>query len=336
MYPLIGIAALGLGALLIDSRRENSPAAQAYFDRFHERIRLGEDNEKAELRKKRQILLDDLQANLPLGTPSFEWFNQGSYAMHTGIAPLNSDYDIDIGLIFDCTRAAYKDPVALKVAVRDALKRSRRTVRVRNSCVTAHYLREGQSAYHVDFAVYVKRADGLLDIAKGKEHSEPTRRLWEKSNPQNLTKSLANRFNKDELRQYRRCIRYLKRWRDLHFTSGAPVSIALTVAAYKWFQPQHQLLNLQPLDLLALRNWTKSMLNRFMSVRTAEGNHMRLRVELPVEPKVDLLAKMTKVQMLRLQSALTLLYESLDKASRAPTIEECARLLSEQFGADFR
>jgi len=336
MYPLIGIAALGLGALLIDSRREKSPAAQAYFDRFHERIRLGEDNEKAELRKKRQILLDDLQANLPPGTPSFEWFNQGSYAMHTGTVPLNSDYDIDIGLIFDCTRAAYKDPVALKVAVRDALKRSRRTVRVRNSCVTAHYLREGQSAYHVDFAVYVKRADGLLDIAKGKEHSEPTRRLWEKSNPQNLTRRLANRFNKDELRQYRRCIRYLKRWRDLHFTSGAPVSIALTAAAYHWFEPRHQLVNSQPLDLLALHSWTKSILNQFKHIQTAEGRYMRLQVELPVEPKLDLLAKMTKAQMLGLQSRLTSLCESLDKAKRASTLDECIRLLSEQFGADFK
>jgi len=336
MDKLFGVAVIALGALFIGSRRGNSPAVQTYFERFHERIRLAEDNEKAELRDKRQILLANLEANLPPGTPPFEWFNQGSYALHTGTVPLDGDYDIDIGLIFDCTRSAYKDPVALKMLVRDALQRGRRTVEVRNSCVTAQYLRKGKATYHVDFAIYTKRAKGSLDIAKGKECSEPGRRLWEESNPQLLSKTLSSCFRGDDLRQYRRCIRYIKRWRDLHFTSGAPISIALTVAAYRWFRPRHRHLNSQPLDLLALRDWTKSMVDRFETARTAEGSHMRLHVELPVEPKVDLLAKLTKAQMLRLQSMLASLHDSLDLATHASTLEESIRLLSEQFGADFR
>lgn len=63
---------------------------------------------------------------------------------------------------------------------------------------------------------------------------------------------------------------------------------------------------------------------------------MRLPLELPVEPKVDLLAKTTKAMMLGLQSRLTSLCESLDEAKRASTLNECVRLLSEQFGADFK
>ena len=33
----------------------------------------------------------------------------------------------------------------------------------------------------------------------------------------------------------------LKRWRDVQFYSGAPLSVALTVAAYRWFQPNYTL-----------------------------------------------------------------------------------------------
>ena len=88
--------------------------------------------------------------------------------MHTGTVPPGGDFDIDVGLIFDCKRTQYSDPVALKVAVRDALKRNGRKVTIRRSCVTAHYSSGGEPAYHVDLAIYVKRSDGFLDIARGR------------------------------------------------------------------------------------------------------------------------------------------------------------------------
>lgn len=336
MNPLIGLTALALGiSWLADSRRGNASKVQKCFERFHERIRLSEDNQKAKLREKRQALLDDLRCNLGPTAPAFEWFNQGSYAMHTGIVPRDGDYDIDVGLVFDCARSAYSDPVALKVLVRDAMKRSARTVQIRRSCVTAQYLRTGIPAYHVDLAVYVKRKDGLLDIAKGKEYSEPEYRRWEKADPKGLTRVLANRYSGEELSQYRRCIRYMKRWRDLKFSAGAPVSIALTVAAYLWFEPRHQALGASPRDLDAMRDWTKAILNRFSNETTREGPHERLRIALPVEPHVDLLAKLSKTQMGRLQAALASLHASLHRATNATTLDDCKALLAEQFGTEF-
>lgn len=335
MQELIKLAVVGIGALLLLGRSDKKvPAVQACFERFHDRIRLGEEDENAKLREKRQVILGALQSYLSPTVPAYESFHQGSYAMHTGTVPPDGDFDIDVGLIFDCKRTQYSDPVALKVAVRDALKRNGRKVTIRRCCVTAHYSSGGEPDYHVDLAIYVKRSDGFLDIAKGKEFSKTEHRFWEKSDPRGLTKALCNRFRDDEVRQYRRCIRYMKRWRDNQFTSGAPLSIALTVAAYHWFKPHHTFGG-TPVDLLAIRNWTKAMLDQFKEVSTAEGRHQRLQVFLPVEPKSDLLGKMTRAQMVRFHSSLKSLNKRLSDAYILPTNADCVRLLAEQFGTDF-
>lgn len=150
--------------------------------------------------------------------------------MHTGVVPLDGNYDIDVGLVFDCQKDKYTDPVELKKKVRDALNTNGRTVSIRRPCVTVNYMRGDQPEYHVDLAVYVKRADALLDLAKGKENSDASLRVWEPANPEELTLLICNRFDDAaERAQYRRCIRYLKRWRDVQFRNGgSPLSIALS------------------------------------------------------------------------------------------------------------
>ncbi|MDX1996199.1 MAG: nucleotidyltransferase, partial [Thermoanaerobaculia bacterium] len=147
------------------------PAVQKQFEDFHANIKLDKDGENLKLRERRDVLLRTLSANLDSEVPSFEDFNQGSYAMHTGVLPLDGNYDIDVGLIFDCTRDKYRDPVELKEAVRDALDSNGRTVVIRRPCVTVNYLRNDRVEYHVDLAIYARRDDELLDLAKGKENS---------------------------------------------------------------------------------------------------------------------------------------------------------------------
>nr|WP_174864238.1 hypothetical protein [Comamonas jiangduensis] len=90
------------------------PAVQKQFEDFHSAICFDEDDEKATLREKREIILKALKENLDDDVPSFVNFNQGSYSMHTGVVPLESNFDIDVGLIFDCKKDKYPDPVALK------------------------------------------------------------------------------------------------------------------------------------------------------------------------------------------------------------------------------
>ena len=312
------------------------PAVQKQFDEFHSNIKLDEDDEKARLREKRETLVRALKANLGEDVPSFEYFNQGSYSMHTGVVPLDGNYDIDVGIIFNCKREKYADPVTLKKKVRDALNSYGRTVNIRRPCVTVNYMRGGEVDYHVDLAVYVERDDGLLDLAKGKENSDPRKRVWEVSNPKQLTSLICSVFtDADERHQYRRCIRYLKRWRNVQFSSGAPLSIALTVAAMLWFKPYAETSG-KPCDLLAMLDWVKAMCAQFQWSNTDEGLHERLHVALPVTPYGDLMAWMTKAQMERFQLKLEDLRDALQDAYTEDLPEDACKLLNKQFGDDFR
>lgn len=320
-----------MASWFFDDKDLKMPAVQKQFDDFHASIKLDEDDEKANLREKRNTLIETLKAKLPADVPTFEYFHQGSYSMHTGLVPLDGNYDIDVGIIFDCKRDEYPDPVELKKKVREALNSNGRTVKIRRPCVTVNYMRDGEPEYHVDLAIYAKRDDGLLDLAKGKEHSEASRRVWEISDPKQLTELICTRFKDDELAQYRRCIRYSKRWRDIQSCSGAPLSIALTVAAYRWFQP-YQTTNGTSIDML---EWVKAMLGQFQWFTTDEGMHERLQIFLPVTPNVDLMEWMTRFQMENFKAALESLCVALDEAYDETLPEDACKLLVKQFGDEF-
>lgn len=336
MHPLLGLGLVAAAlAWFFDDKDSKMPAVQKQFDDFHGNIKLDEDDEKAKLREKRDTLLKTLRANLPADVPVFEPFHQGSYSMHTGVVPLDGNYDIDVGLIFDCKRDKYPDPVTLKKKVRDALDNNGRTVKIRRPCVTVNYVKDGVTQYHVDLAIYAKRDDGLLDLAKGKENSDTSLRIWEVSDPKQLTELICTRFkDAGDLAQYRRCIRYLKRWRDVQFYSGAPLSIALTVAAYNCFTPS-KTTNGTYRDLLAMLDWANKMLGQFQWVSTDEGLHERLKVVLPVTPAVDLMGWMTKGQMEAFKTALEALRDALDAAYDETLPEDACKLLAKQFGTEF-
>jgi hypothetical protein len=339
MNPLI--VGLALGAVLTwlfsKDKETKMPAVQKQFNEFHTRIKLDDNDEKAKLREKRDTLLKALRANLGEDVPAFDSFNQGSYAMHTGVLPPDGNYDIDVGIVFDCKRDKYPDPVVLKKKVRDALNTHGRTVVIRRPCVTANYMRGEEVSYHVDLAIYAKRDDGRLDLAKGKENSASDKRTWEVSDPKELTSLICNAFTDDfELAQYRRCIRYLKRWRNFQFANGgAPLSIALTVAAKAWFKPNFGTSG-HPVDLLALLDWVKSMLSHFQWDSTDEGFHERLKIILPVVPGTDLMAWMTKGQMEKFKEKLENLRDALSDAYDEELPEDACKLLNKQFGDDFK
>lgn len=313
------------------------PNVQSQFEKFHANIKLDQDDEKATLQEKRQTLVNALRAKLPDDVPAFVEFNQGSYSMHTGVVPLDGNYDIDVGLVFDCKSDEYPDPVVLKCRVRDALKAFNRTVAIRRPCVTVNYMRAGVPEYHVDLAIYVKRDDGLLDLAKGKENSSAENRVWSMADPKGLTNKICTAFaGKDELAQYRRCIRYLKRWRDKQFSNGgAPLSIALTVAAWRWFSPRFSPTG-KAADLVALRDWVTAMLSRFTQTWGEGGSLVwRLNVELPVVPYNDLMAGISDSQMTYFKEKLEKLCDVLNDAYADELPEKACERLQKQFGSDF-
>jgi len=339
MHPLLGLGLFAAAvAWLSYDRDKKMPAVQKQFEDFHKAICLDDDDEKATLREKRETIIKALRANLGDDVPAFTNFNQGSYSMHTGVVPLDGNFDIDVGLIFDCNQDKYPDPVVLKKKVRDAIDTNFRTVEIRRPCVTVNYISGGKTAYHVDLAIYSQDASGTLYLAKGKENSAPEHRIWEASDPKGLTKLVCSAFDDtEELSQYRRCIRYLKRWRHWQFSgSGAPLSIALTVAALKWFKPNFSTSG-KPVDLLAMLDWVQTMLDNFTSEYRDEGGwHERLRVPLPVQPYTDLMEKRTAAQMMDFKERLESLRDALQEAYDEDLPEDACKVLQKQFGDDFK
>lgn len=273
------------------------------------------------------MLIKELKQNL-IDAPAFTHFHQGSYSMHTGVKPLDGNYDIDVDLVFKCSCEDYPDPVALKSKVAETLSRPNRTVNIRRSCVTATYIKDGKPDYHVDLAIYVERDDDCLDLAKGKKNSAEDKRFWEKSDPIHLKDAINAKYNGFDVEQYRRCIKYLKRWSNKCFCNGgAPISIALTVAAYNWFQPYENDLSGKQIDLKAMKNWLKSILDNF------SGD--RLKIFLPVEPYCDLLEKMNDNQMATFKQELEDLHEVFIVAELESLPEDACLKFQEEFGEDF-
>lgn len=338
MHPLLGFGLLAVAvAWLFDDRDKKMPAVQKQFEDFHKAICFDEDDEKATLREKRDTIIKALRDNLGDDVPTFTNFNQGSYSMHTGVVPLDGNFDIDVGLIFDCNQDKFPDPVVLKKKVRDAVNTNFRTVVIRRPCVTVNYISSGKTAYHIDLAVYSQDASGTLYLAKGKENSAEEHRIWEVSDPKGLTNLVCGAFeDSEELAQYRRCIRYLKRWRQWQFSGPrAPLSIGLTVAALKWFKPNFSTSG-KPVDLLAMLDWVQAMLDNFVSEYREDGGwHMRLRVPLPVQPSTDLMSKRTAAQMKDFKERLESLRDALQKAYDEELPEDACKVLKKRFGDDF-
>lgn len=328
---VIGAAVVGVVAwAFLDSKRSPAPELQALFERFHDAIKLEENDERRKLREKRDILLKMLKKSLAVQSLAFESFHQGSYAMRTGVVPKNGNYDIDIGLIFECSQERFPDPVTLKCLVRDALTGSNRSVRIRRACVTVTYMIRGQPGYHVDLALYLKENNGRLLLAKGHEFAGTEQREWAPSAPEKLTKYVLSRFTGEDQAQLRRCIRYLKRWRDENFVTGAPLSIALTLAAAHWFEPRRTK-GKAYIDLDALYFLVKTMRQNF-------GNRWvpnRLAVPLPGFMKADLMAGLTDVQMLVFRERLSALEFALDHCRDGAAAVAAADILAAHFGSEF-
>ncbi len=324
---------------------------QNQFEEFNERIMLKRFKENKILREKRDIIRSKLKEQLPgifdennEDCPDFYFRDQGSYEMGTGVKPIDGDYDIDQGLYFKVSTTTYPDPVVLKERVHKALDGHTEDVRIRRPCVTVFYQREGEPIYHVDIAVYSdssKNSDGKSRLAKGREHSTEEYRIWEVSEPQTLTDAIYSRFEGNDRAQFRRTVRYLKRWKDEKFPSDgntAPIGIGITVAAYDELQPTYaDIVAGKPDDLLALCKLIEAILNRFAPVWDEDDQKWikRLEVTLPIEPWSDLFEQMTNKQMVELEAKLITLLEALNVAIEDVDPVEACKNLQKVFGDDF-
>ena len=320
---------------------------QNYFEKFDREIRLGRFDQEETLREKRDRIRDRLREKLPEvfesydeEVPDFYFEDQGSYEMGTAIEAIHGDTDIDQGLYVHVSTGEY-DPVVLKQRVYEALggdgdNPHTQEMKIRRPCVTVWYQRNGDRIYHVDLAVYSdghENADGKDRLAMGREHSDEDHRYWEVSNPQALKEEIFRGYDETERAQFRRVVRYLKRWKDLKFSpdgNEAPLGIGLTVAAHRWHSTRYSdRFSRDPDDLEALRNLVGAMLRNF------RGSPPRLQVNLPAEPYNDLFEEMTDRHQGKLQDRLRNLKEALDDASQSADPHDACKTLRNQFGEDF-
>lgn len=308
---------------------------QSLFQRFHEAIKLKRLDENAELIEKRERIARRLRDNLP-SSPSFEIFNQGSYAMGTGIKPLKGDYDIDLALVFDVSKYLHT-PVEVKSWVYEAVSSHTTRVEWRRPCITVYYQQAGEAIYHVDLAVMARSSDFSMYLALGKEHSARDQQEWQPDDRLGFIQAIKNRFHGEDAAQFRRVIRYLKRWKDVHFPHqghAAPTGLSLTVAAYYGFQPSKSGgFYLSTYDDLAAttalvrrieQSFEKTWNSRFEEIP-------QISLQFPNAPHDDVFARMTPQQMVEFYQRLQQLSAWLDEARRTQSTGPLRRA----FGADF-
>ncbi len=331
---------------------------QKQFDQYHDAIKLRRFQENAILQEKRNIIRKKLKDNLPDIFASHgeenlvpEFRDQGSYEMGTGVKPLDGEFDIDQGVYFPTSKTSgpyATDPVLLKERVYEALNGHTKEVCIRRPCVTVFYQKDGERVYHVDLAIYSdgnNNSDGADYLAMGKQNSGVDYREWQVSNPTQLKNILFKRFESDEpaRKQFRRVIRYLKRWKDLNFSSTgneAPRGIGLTISAYEGFLASYSdHLTYKPDDLAALLGLVNFILNRFVSSIKYQNNQFitvrRLTAYLPVAPGNDIYARMSDAHMQNFEDKLKNLKAALEKASlEVDTSEACAILADKKVLGD--
>lgn len=318
---------------------------QKQFLKFHDKIKIDFDDNKP-LRDKRDLIIRNLKEGFtrkyPENAPLFTTFNQGSYDLATGVKPLKGeDYDIDVGIVFDISKKR-TEPVELKQEIHEILNVvANRDVEIMRNCVRVQYHKAGELQYHVDLAIYAKGTNLFnaltenLFIAKGRLKSKPQYKIWETSEPFKLKELLKNKYpNQLDRDQFRRIIRYLKRWKDYNFSASGnqrPTGIALTACCYNVFKVKNKTYSgsYEYSDLEALHYSIVNILKMF-------NKQNQISVSLPVKPYNNLFEKMSDKQMLNFKNKLFELKSILEIASRENQITKACMRLSSAFGGDFR
>ena len=316
---------------------------QTEFLAFHGRIKLDYDV-RSELKEKRDILIGILRNSGKL--PGFEVLNQGSYGMYIGTEPLDGkEYDIDVGLRFDVNYEDY-EPMKLKNIIHDILKdHTDYGTDIKKPCVTVTYKKDGEAAYHVDLVVYAytdkNDHDSQMYLARGKD-STPDEISWVESDPKGLIDYINNAVDKDARDQYRRIIRYMKRWKNLKFNSSGhsePASIGITLIAADYFEPYTVGDGYD--DLSSVMALAKQIKDLFVFVGVNEKSRSLYRITYPMPSTLcfggntDAFLKMTDSQMTDFKDKIEKLVRDLEEVkAEADEVEQCSKL-QKIFGDDF-
>lgn len=191
----------------------------------------------------------------------------------------------------------------------------------------------------MDLAILAKDRWGNMHLAIGKEHSAKEQREWQQDDRKGFIDAIENKFSGEDAAQFRRVIRYLKRWRDVHFASEgrtAPTGLGLTVAAYHDFRVakiNSYYASATYDDFAATEALVRAIRGRFsLAWDSSTGQYAkRLKLYFPRAPQDDVFERMTNQQMQEFYQRLEKLAQWLDEARSTGKTEPLRRA----FGNDF-
>ena len=316
-----------------------SMGIQTHFDRFHDRIKLGrQDDSYKKARERDDSITDQVKDSFrEEDFPVIADFIQGSLATNTAIVPIEGDYDIDRALVIDA-KDAPSNPVTAKKTILDILEhRGFKNAKIKMPCVTADYLNDN---LHIDFVVY-KKSGGQYYLAVGKRNSDENNREWSAADPRGLIDWINDNghLGVDATKnheQFRRLVRYLKRWRDFQFSESVGnkvFSIGLTVMAREQFQPQFTTEGFRQ-DLVALRGTVSQMLIARYFEYQGDDQYI-VRVSLPIEPWRDIFFGSSLNTGTQFRNKLKHLEAKLLEAEGLDDVREQCEVLNKLFGDDF-
>ena len=314
---------------------------QTHFDKFHDKIKLGRgDDAYKKARERDDSIKDEVKSAFSTaGYPIVSDFIQGSLKTHTGIVPTSGDYDIDRALVIEDDTAP-ENPVVPKKKVLDVLRdRNFKNPEIKKPCVTADY---ASDAVHIDFIVY-KRSRERYYLAVGKENSDENNREWSAADPHGLIDWINDNSPyggddaKEAIEQFRRLVRYLKRWRDVQFSEtvrSKVYSIGLTVMTKERFVRSFSTEGARQ-DLPALRKTVAAILSASYFHEEQPGKY-RVRACLPVQPWRDIFDGSSLDTGTQLYNKLERLKEKLAEAEGLSDERKQCEILNELFGPDFK
>lgn len=308
---------------------------QKYFEEFHQKIAVDIEM-KEKLREKRDIVLDRIRDHLKEnGHPTFTRFMQGSYRMGTGIQPLEGqEFDIDTGLRFDLGESPdITKAKEVRTWIFDAVDGHTKKVEAKGPCIRVTYRENGVEAFHLDLVAYAVWEAGDKDEYR-LAHSKDG---WVEADPPTLlekVKEAREPFSDDAIcdsktktDQFRRVVRYLRRWNDFALPGeqdGKPTGLALVLLCRDRLS--------RTASLSGCADDRKALEDLAWEVKNLSG---RLTTYKPTPQYEDMYARLTEDEMTQLKARFATLYEALVEADTAADPVVACEALQKVFGPDF-
>jgi hypothetical protein len=312
---------------------------QRKFYNFKDKIKLGrEDEAYRDARVKDDSILTALKlAFKESGYPIIEDFMQGSLITDTAIKHPTDDFDIDRAIVIDAANAPDNPVEAKKVVFGVLEKRGFKNATIKKPCVTADY---ASLNLHIDIVVYRKNGDSY-ELAVGRATSSEANREWSWSEPKKLIEHINDKSQylgsgDDKLRQYKRLVRYIKRWRDEKFgqSVGKKVfSIGLALIFKEQFAPSFDE-NGKAQDLQALRATVNGILNGNYFQQQFDGGY-KVNVYLPTAPFLNVFDNSSIETGTQLFNKFTAMLKKLDNAFEETSLKKQCEIMQDLFGDDF-